>query len=154
VTGDNCAIPQSCTGTVLDYCGSDGLRFTIECAAQGHTCGLDAMSGNLDCLTEGKLDNCSGYQTTCNSDKTKVHQCDAYHGSLFDCAGIGAVCNDDQATARCVRPTDACTPFDTGVNQCADAKTLSLCVGGEKVAFDCSSIGRKCTGVAPTAGCL
>src|SRR5438445_640382 len=46
-TGNNCNIAQSCTGNVLDYCGNDGLRFTIDCAEQGHTCGLDSMTGNL-----------------------------------------------------------------------------------------------------------
>lgn len=141
-SGQNCVGSDSCAGTVLEYCGgTTELRFSVNCAAVGTTCGLDTDLGYVDCLTNGVRRNCVGTAATCSGDSVEV--CDNAEISIFDCASIGRTCAADQGLARCASQTDTCTPFDVGMNEC-EGDTLKVCVGGKPVDLDCSSVGLSC----------
>jgi hypothetical protein len=65
---------------------------------------------------------------------------------------MGAKCDATQgATAFCHRPGDVCTPYDDDIDKCDGSKAV-VCVGGEKVSFDCKSIGKDCA-QSPAFGC-
>lgn len=150
VAADNCnSASSSCESTLFVYC-SIGLKFQVDCASVGTTCGVDPMTQQFNCLTDGTYQMCQSSGTQCQKDR--VLMCDASVYSVFDCAALGGTCDASHGGAFCKRPGDACTPFDTGVNTCKDAKTIELCVGGQKTSFDCSSIGKACVGAA-NAGC-
>lgn len=147
-SAQNCVGAEACTGTVLEYCGSPSdLRFSVNCAAVGTTCGLDPQLGYFDCLTNGERRNCSGTGASCAGDIVEV--CDNFEVSLFDCPAIGRTCDATQGLARCASPADACTPFDLDVNVC-NGTSLEVCIGGKRSAFDCASAGLDCipTGAA------
>lgn len=137
----NCPPLDTCQGSLLDYCGTSGVHASINCASAGYTCGMDPDSGYNDCLTGDRLRACTAEGATCNGDVVAV--CDAFNISEFDCASMGAKCAKNGSSARCARDTDQCSPLDGNLNTCTDS-TLSLCVGGKPVAFDCASIGKNC----------
>lgn len=141
-TGANCVQATTCVGSNLEYCGSGTeLRFGINCAAVGNTCGIDPKTMGADCLTEGTIQLCSDTSSDCDKDRVKV--CDNDRYSVFDCAKLGGTCNKDLGAALCVRPGDTCTPFDPDINVCAGS-SISLCLGGAKTSFDCATIQKMC----------
>src|SRR5262249_38725344 len=151
--GTACTLVDAvCVTGVLKYCGAgSNLEFSINCAVGGWSCGVDPKTKSTDCLTDGDLDLC-GNNTASQCDGDTVKACTSDRFSTFHCAALGGSCLENGTTAVCTRPGDVCTPFDADVNQC-DGSTVKLCVGGQPVDFDCSSIGRDCMTV-PVAGCL
>ena len=142
-------LADSCAGFVLHFCREDlGLTFGYDCEVFGNTCGTDSSTGFLNCLTDGHVDPCDSPSYTCDQARVKVCQGAAY--TIFDCAEFGATCSADNGPPRCVRPTDQCTPFDVDVNVC-EGSTIKLCVGGERIDFDCGSIGKVCEGTLGAA---
>jgi hypothetical protein len=148
-SGTGCNENATCVGNVLKYCGAGtGLEFSVNCTAVGATCGVDPKAGSANCLTEGTLQNCTGTGSICQGKKVKV--CDNDVLSVFDCARLDADCTKDFSTALCAHAKDECTPYDTGIGDCAGT-VLNLCIGGAKSTFDCAKIARGCkTGI----GCL
>jgi hypothetical protein len=136
-----CPPDISCIGTFEDFCGTDGLHIRYNCATFGDPCvyaEAGAQCGEA-CGTVGAL-VCDG---------NVVKSCDGIEQSPFDCADMGGTCSSKQNAIYCARPTDGCTPLDSDVNVCSGT-TLSLCVGGQKTSFDCSSIAKQCVpGIVP-----
>lgn len=138
-TGTDCTGGDSCVGSLLSYCGLD-LRFGINCAAIGNTCGNDPATQLLDCLTEGEKRTCeNGGGVTCAGDILEV--CSGTI-SQYNCADLGGTCVTSPGTL-CVRPDDTCSPYDLEVNVC-NGSSISLCMGGRPVSFDCGAIGLAC----------
>lgn len=138
-TGTTCSGGDSCVGSLLSYCGGD-LRFGINCAAIGNSCGTDPVEQLLNCLTEGQVRTCdNGGGLTCAGDVLEV--CSGSI-SLYDCANLGGTCVTTPGTF-CARPDDVCTPFDLDINVCTGS-SISLCMGGRRVSFDCGAIGLGC----------
>jgi hypothetical protein len=141
-TGTMCTQATTCAGSNLEYCGSGTqLRFGINCAAVGNTCGIDPKTKQADCLTDGTVQLCPDTSSDCDKDRVKVCDFDRY--SIFDCAKLGGTCSKDLGSALCVRPGDTCTPFDPDVNVCTGT-SISLCLAGAKTSFDCASIKKTC----------
>ncbi|HTQ48728.1 MAG TPA: hypothetical protein VMI75_38485 [Polyangiaceae bacterium] len=143
--GNNCSVQNSCIGTINDYCGNGSvLEFGINCAYNGYTCGMAVNddSGITGCYT-GDMDlQCSSPGTTCSGKTLQV--CDGYNLSEFDCAALGDTCSTQGGSgAICVSSSDTCTPYDSSENKCT-GNTISLCIGGKQVAFDCASLGMTC----------
>jgi hypothetical protein len=146
----NCSITAQCVGSILEYCGApSNLEFSIDCSTLGLTCGLDAKTQIVDCLTDGKRNVCATDTSQCDGPTAQV--CNYEYYSPFHCAELGGTCDASHGNAFCRRTGDACTPFDADVNTCAGTK-VKLCVGGQNVDFDCKSIGKTCT-VSPAVGC-
>lgn len=153
--GKNCDVDTTCDGTILDYCGApSNLHFRVDCAMTGQTCGLDPASDQLQCLTDGKVDNCTGFATSCvvDGNAQRVRVCNGVQAATFDCSAIKRACVEANSEARCAGPNDECTPFDDDVNTCSGA-TLAVCIGGVKASVDCASIGKKCAGADGAAVC-
>lgn len=131
---------QQCNGDMLDYCGTDGLQYSENCALGGFACGFDTTEGYDDCLTNGVATKCSSLAVSCVG--TTVTICDGLYVSNYDCASYGGSC-DQTAFPRCKRPNESCTPLDADVDVCS-GDTIALCVGGEKTMFDCASVGKTC----------
>lgn len=142
--GGNCSVQDSCIGTLNDYCGDpSNLHFSVNCAYDGYTCGMAVNddSGITSCYT-GDMDlPCSSPGTSCTG--TTLQVCDGQDTSDFDCAALGDTCSTQGGAAICVHSGDTCTPFDNDVNQC-NGSSISLCVGGHPVTFDCASAGLSC----------
>jgi hypothetical protein len=142
--GPTCNVINTCNGPVHEFCTFEPqLPVGFDCAASGNTCGVDATSGGADCLTDGRLQLCSGTGSDCDGDRVTV--CNGDVLSVYDCADMGGTCSKELGSPRCVRPSDTCTPFDPDVNVCTGS-SIKLCVGGEKVDFDCASLGKTCAG--------
>lgn len=130
-----------CESSLVVYCSS-GLKLAGDCAYQGNDCGFDPDAGYSRCLTDGIYQQCSGVGSSCAGDRVEV--CNSINLASYDCKVLGGTCKHDHGPALCALPSDKCTPFDKTVNVCKDAKTLNLCVGGQPMSFDCSSIGKAC----------
>ncbi|HEX8794840.1 MAG TPA: hypothetical protein VF765_28030 [Polyangiaceae bacterium] len=143
--GNNCSVQDSCLGTINDYCGvPSNLHFGVNCAYDGYTCGmaLNDDSGLNNCNTGNMYLPCSNPGTSC-SGSTLLQVCDGQDLSNFNCASLGDTCSTQGGAAICAHSGDTCTPFDNGENQCSGS-SISLCVGGHPVTFDCASIGKTC----------
>jgi len=154
VTERACSPGLSCSGsgnpTLLD-CYKDGMSYTAyDCTLSGRTCETAA------CVFPGKVaEPCPGRAADDTCDGTSVKHC---AGGLlaqteFDCAAVARACSLQSGVARCVGESDECTPFDTNgdVDSCGDGgSTISLCIGGVKTSFDCSSIGLSCIAASNT----
>ena len=142
--GQNCNLNSSCIGALLDYCSQGGnLHESVNCAYDGYTCDVASNddSGLPNCNT-GTLEKlCASAGTSCSG--TTVEVCDGEELSEFDCAALGQTCSSKAGPALCVGSSDECSPFDTSVNECTGT-SISLCVGGKKESFDCSSLGLSC----------
>jgi hypothetical protein len=144
-----CSVSASCIGTLFDYCAqTSNLHESVNCAYDGYTCGLATNddSGVPGCNTGAVYKTCSSAGSTCTGDVVSV--CDGYQVSEFDCAALGGTCSAKAGPALCVRSDDACSPFDPGIDTCSGT-TLSLCIGGQKQALDCATLGMSCV---PSAG--
>jgi hypothetical protein len=146
--GQNCSSGTGC-GTYFDYCGVDTLHYAIDCAFWGGACNLTTDAA-VACITGNAYMPCSTAGPTCSADTTMVAMCDGSEVSLFDCKALDpkGTCSAKDGPARCVLPTDTCSPFGASVNQCTQT-SISLCIGGQPSTFDCSQIGLKCI---PAAG--
>jgi len=155
IAGGTCTPGLSCrSSTTFVDCYKDGTSFTAyDCSLSGRQC---VDKGAADCVVPGKLAApCPGRGADDECDGTAVKHC---AGGLlaeteFDCAAVGRTCSTANGVARCVSSTDQCTPFDTNgdVNACGDGgASISLCIGGQRSWFDCSSIGRSCVPASNT----
>jgi hypothetical protein len=139
-----CDVINTCNGPIHEFCTFEPqLPVGFDCAASGNTCGVDAASGGADCLTDGKLELCLNTGSDCDEDRVTV--CNGDVLSIYDCADMAGTCSKELGSPRCARPSDTCTPFDADVNVCTGT-SIKLCVGGEKVDFDCASLGKTCAG--------
>jgi hypothetical protein len=130
---DNPDFP-TCMSTFEDYCANDNLHSRYNCATFGDTCEYDD-AGDVLCGTP-----CTILGPTCLG--PVVESCDGTELSPFDCTAFGGTCKSANNTAYCAQPSDKCTPFDPDINVC-NGTSISLCVGGVKSSFDCSTIGGK-----------
>jgi hypothetical protein len=135
----------TCTGTVQTSCDlPSGELLASDCQITGHTCGIDPMSHAASCL-DGTVaeEDCfsEGFSSACASPDVTV--CDGNWVSRFHCADLGGTCSTNGGQAHCVRPGDACSPFDPDINVCTGT-TISLCIGGQKTTYDCSRIQLSC----------
>lgn len=140
----NCTVQDSCLGTLNDFCGlPSNLHFGQNCAYDGYTCGLASNddSGLAGCFTGGMNEPCGSPGTSCSG--TTLLVCDGFAKSPFDCAALGGTCSTQGGAAVCVHSGDTCTPFDNGLDQCSGS-SISLCIGGHGLTFDCASVGKTC----------
>lgn len=141
--GPACTAFTTCNGPVFELCPAMlELPIGYDCIASGNTCGI-GTSGTAGCLTDGQLETCMNTGSDCDDDQVKV--CNGDTLSIYDCVDMGGTCSEELGSPRCVRPSDTCTPFDPDVNVCAGS-SIKLCVGGQKVDFDCASVGMTCAG--------
>jgi hypothetical protein len=142
--GQNCVTSAGC-GAFYDYCGVDNLHYALNCAFAGYTCDTAADAATV-CVTGNTYMPCNVRGAQCSTDMSTVTVCDGSEVSEFDCAalGSGATCSRKDGPGRCVRPSDACSPFDMTSNVCSPANNVSVCIGGQPATFDCASIGMKC----------
>ena len=143
--GTDCP-PSACQGNLITGCMYPAkLHSDMDCAAGGFTCGPDPqMAGAVACTSGPNRDDAcmAPGQTQCNGDTVVV--CTGYIGSEWDCSSrTGGKCTSDGGGARCVVPPTACTPYDANIHVCSGT-TVSLCIDGRDVCFDCASIGMKC----------
>jgi hypothetical protein len=137
----SCPGTLSCIGNFEDFCGTDNLHIRYNCQTFGDPCvyaDAGAQCGEA-CSVVGSL--------VCDGNVAK--SCDGTEESPFDCTDLGGTCSSKSNAIYCARPTDSCTPLDSDVNVCSGTM-ISLCVGGTKTSFDCSTIGKQCVqGVVP-----
>lgn len=139
-----CTMPDACMGTYEAYCGAgSNLYQGIDCAITGYTCGLDPMSGFISCLTDGQLKTCSAAAVTCDGSGTMVTVCDGSQINEFRCASLGGTCDTTGGAPRCKLPNESCSPYDSDRDKCA-GDTITLCVGGQKLTYDCTKAGLAC----------
>jgi hypothetical protein len=140
----NCNMADSCMSSYEMYCGaSSNLYQGIDCAITGYTCGLDPMSGFIQCLTNGQLKTCSASAITCDQNGTVVSVCDGAQVNEFKCTSLAGTCDPTGATPRCKVPNETCSPYDPDRDQCTGT-SISLCVGGQKSTYDCAKVGLTC----------
>lgn len=138
--------PPRCTSGVYVRCDpATNLRVAQDCNTVGLTCPEGAEGADAQCATEDGVFPCDEPgRTTCSPDKTRVRVCDGALASEFECSGMNGTClATTSGQARCIRPTDTCAPESTGVDVC-QGSTISLCISGERINFDCNSVGLSC----------
>lgn len=135
-----CSGSSSCVGGILSYCAINDQGFSIDCGVKGQTCGVDQQSGLHECLVNGRIPSCSTRETICKNDKVIV--CDGLYFGELDCTTLGGVC-DPRPSAHCAKVGDACEQDDTTLNVC-DGDSISLCLTGQPLTFDCTSLNMKC----------
>jgi len=131
-----------CIGQLFYGCwgAAADLEGASDCLHNGEACGGIPDSGLSACLTDGKERLCTGLSATCAGAKIEV--CDALYISQYDCAELEGTCSAAAGVAACRRSNDTCTVSDSAINVCQpDGTTVSLCVGGQRVDFDCASLG-------------
>ncbi len=147
-----CGRGATCAGTVASLCDDRiGLAFLYDCAATGRRCetaGTSVRCADLCAGGAAPAFACSG---------SSIRYCAGPVQSAYDCAAIGRACTTTTTgVPLCTASTDACTPLDVDVSQCAaSGASISLCVAGQRTSFDCSSIGQSCRpgGTGQTAHC-
>ena len=146
------------TGNFYDCAKNTQIDVSFSCQAVGSVCadaGPDA-GHKFDCVTDGRYQKCNvalfvnkcvgDLVETCNGNSTV---------SQLDCAAIGRRCSQAEGKPLCVTNTDQCSPFSLGQNQCSGS-TISTCVAGKKIQFDCKCGGMTCVtddGSIPLAHC-
>jgi hypothetical protein len=145
LTAGTCTNGLSCTdpSTLVDCYSSQLGAFTAyDCVPSGRQC-MSLGTYLADCVAPGhNTAPCPLQDVRDECDGTSVRHCAG--GRLaqteIDCSAVGRSCSTSNAAsaARCVGPGDACTPFDPDVDQCS-GNSISLCIGGSKQSFDCSS---------------
>jgi len=147
----NCMTPDSCMSSYEVYCGaSSNLREGIDCAITGYTCGLDPMGGLIQCLTEGQYKTCNAVAVTCDQNGAIVSVCDGAQVNEYKCTSLGGTCDNTGSVPRCKIPNETCSPYDMAEDQCMGT-SISMCVGGKKLNYDCSKVGLTCK---PGAGAV
>ena len=90
-------IPPPGAGDIPGEPGMPGIP--PNCAAAGHTCGLDGDSGSPDCITTTDVEKCAAVGTDCAAEAVAV--CDGFQVSRFNCSARSAAVRDgEQARAR------------------------------------------------------
>jgi len=137
--------PPRCTAGVYVRCDpATNLRVAQDCITVGLTCPEGAEGADAQCATEDGVFPCDEPgKATCSPDGTRVRVCDGALASEFDCAAMDGYCSNEPAGGRCVRDADTCTPDKSGIDVC-QGNTISLCIGGKKVSFDCADLGLSC----------
>jgi len=141
LTLEQCTAGLSCRGssTLVD-CYAQGAAYTaFDCTLSGRQC-VDKSAASCvvppslaaPCLPNQAFDGCKG---------NSVRHCvGTFLGQTeLDCAAVGRSCNTINGVARCAATGDQCTPFDQDVNIC-DESGITVCIGGHKQSFDCSSL--------------
>ncbi len=137
-----CPAFSTCQSSFQDYCGIDNLHFRINCLTVGGLCSFDD-AGNSQC---GPF--CNATSTACAG--TSVGVCDGIELTTFDCPALDASCSNMGNAIHCAQTTDQCSPTDSTVNKCTDSTHIDLCIGGQKVNYDCSKVMKTCVaGMAP-----
>lgn len=106
-----------------------------QCSPFGLSCGDDGCgaSGVPPICSEPFAQGCEGaLVTSCALERTDGMWLSAH----IDCTRAGASCE----FARC--KTDGCAA--SPVNVCADSSSISLCLQGKSLEFDCASVGLSC----------
>lgn len=139
------APPPRCTSGVYVRCDpATNLRVAQDCNTVGLTCPEGAEGADAQCATEDGVFPCDEPGTAvCAPDGARVRVCDGALASEFDCSAMDGRCSQEKAGGRCVRSIDSCTPDGTGIDVC-QGNIISLCVGGERVSFDCTELGLSC----------
>ncbi len=134
--------PSPCQGTFYTYC-QGGLLVGFDCNVQGMDC------SSPGCTTNGVYKSCTGTAVvTCGDSSKRVEVCDGLVQSEVNCDTLGGSCDVSGTNVpRCITPSDTCSPYDTDENVCT-GDVISLCVGGQKLQYDCSSVGLHCKSAA------
>jgi hypothetical protein len=138
-----CTKADTCMGSFQRYCASSGVYEGYDCAILGYTCGLDPMSGYIQCLSDGVYKTCNAPAVTCDQSGNWVNVCDSTQIGTFKCSSLGGTCDPSGATPRCKLPGEKCNPYDKAFDQCT-GNSISLCVGGQPTTFDCAKVGLTC----------
>lgn len=137
--------PPRCTSGVYVRCDpATNLRVAQDCNTVGLTCPEGAEGADAQCATEDGVFPCDEPgRSVCAPDGFRVRVCDGALASEFDCAAMDGYCVEEKSGGRCVRSTDTCSPDSVGIDEC-QGNTIMLCVGGQKVAFNCGDVGLSC----------
>lgn len=137
--------PPRCTSGVYVRCDpATNLRVAQDCNTVGLTCPEGAEGADAQCATEDGVFPCDDPgHAVCAPDGFRVRVCDGALASEFDCLAMDGHCVAEKSGGRCVRPTDNCSPDSAGIDEC-QGNTISLCVGGQRLSFDCGDVGLSC----------
>jgi hypothetical protein len=138
-------------GTIVRACEPRAFKLEtmFDCAWVGLTCAM-TNPGSPDCRTPDDREPCPRYGfAECNGDRVRFcTNWDPRQWSTYDCAAIGARCvgsGGDTQRPFCIHRDAKCSPLDSSVGTCTGTgTTISLCVDGATVAFDCASVGKTC----------
>jgi hypothetical protein len=156
-----CTAGLSCSdpNTLRDCLPPTNASFvSYVCTLTARQCASPSKTGLADCVLPGHdTAPCPLHDRRDACDGTSVLAC---AGGLtaqteFDCSAVGRTCTVSTAgDARCVGPTDTCTPFDADQSQCSGT-AIRVCIGGVPSSYDCSAIGKSCVagGAGQTAHC-
>lgn len=137
----NVSCQSACSGSFYTQC-DQGLLTGIDCNALGLSCGKDPSQQIFECLSNGAYKACTAAASVaCAADHVSV--CDGVYESEFDCDVLGGTCDQSGSLPRCALPAEACSPYDSDENVCT-GDSISLCVNGQPLAFDCTTLGMHC----------
>jgi hypothetical protein len=158
-----CAAGLSCSdvNTLRECLPPGNATFTsYDCTLTARQCAPLAKNALADCVIPGhNTAPCPLHDRRDACDGDAVLHCAGglFAETEFDCTAIGRTCSasNSAGAARCVHAAgDTCTPFDAGQNQCSGT-TITTCIGGSPVSYDCHGIGKSCItgGPGQTAHC-
>jgi hypothetical protein len=149
-TGSGCTV-SACSGQNLLSCVPDnGATMTQDCGALGRTCAVDGV-GQDNCLTGNVVEMCTGDTGASVCTGNVIAVCDSQFVSRYDCGELGATCDSVKGAPRCALPSDSCSPYDkSGVDTC-NGTSITMCVGGKSMSYDCGKLGKSCQ---PAAGSI
>ncbi len=127
----------------------NGERLGVDCADLGLACdALSSMPADSNCSAAGSPATCTDFGASeCLSGHARV--CSGAYEADVDCTRLGG-CVAEGSTVRCAPSTAACSPYDADINVCSSS-SVSLCLAGVRMAFDCATIGLACI---PAAGAV
>jgi hypothetical protein len=156
--GLTCALPGCAPDVTADGVCRHNVQYKCE---SGVTNIVNCEISGANCVGGGCMyTSCDVEGSSCSSND--VIACDGTLGATFNCDDLGATCDEIGGHARCSLPREQCSSFDLNANTCSQ-NTLSICVGGKSIAYDCTRVGAGCAdgmcqpptadaGVAPDAG--
>jgi hypothetical protein len=134
-----------CIGGVLTACGFGRAYETlIDCNAIGMSCVIEP-NGQFGCSVDQLVRGTDNTLVRGYCEGTKYFAASSQYYGAYDCATVGARCISRGEAALCAFESDECSPFASDVDKCGPGgKTIELCIGGKRVTYDCSNVGRVC----------
>lgn len=131
----------SCLNDVQFAC-IQSLLLGIDCRTEGLLCGTVLLCAAEEGALPEVCDTESPGTTDCAGEIARI--CDGIQRAHFRCGDLdGGSCEQAGGEGRCVLEGSTCAPADFDETPC-DGETVSLCVMGTPVRFDCASVGLRC----------
>ena len=129
----------TCSGDLLSYC-QDGQIVETDCGLSGNACGLDAATGNFDCVDPGVVvDPCAGIPAEGMCVGNEVAWCDDL-GLQRSVCDFGCGWDDAAGYYNCLPdpgPVDACGGI--GAEGVCSGDTVEWCESGSLQSQTCTA---------------